>query len=140
MVRDGYVHRGAPRTYREYGEVLMGSVMEEIPRRHARCKSSLPTDHQPGGRHQGYGTLVEWRPGDRRCVAVARALANDPRLLLADEPTGNLDPDSSEQVFSLLLDLVKKTGVAALIATHNPVLAGKMDRVMRLENGTLVPN
>ncbi|MCS5599460.1 MAG: ABC transporter ATP-binding protein [Rhodospirillales bacterium] len=78
--------------------------------------------------------------GEQQRVAVARALANGPRLLLADEPTGNLDHDSAEQVFNLLVELVKKTGVAALIATHNPELAGKMDRVLRLENGILVPN
>ena len=78
--------------------------------------------------------------GEQQRVAVARALANGPRLLLADEPTGNLDHDSAEQVFNLLVELVKKTGVAALIATHNPELAGKMDRVLRLENGILVPD
>ena len=78
--------------------------------------------------------------GEQQRVAVARALANGPRLLLADEPTGNLDHDSAEQVFNLLAELVKKTGVAALIATHNPELAGKMDRVLRLENGILVPD
>ncbi len=78
--------------------------------------------------------------GEQQRVAVARALANGPRLLLADEPTGNLDHDSAEQVFNLLVELVKKTGVAALIATHNAELAGKMDRVLRLENGILVPD
>ena len=78
--------------------------------------------------------------GEQQRVAVARALANGPRLLLADEPTGNLDHDSAELVFNLLAELVKKTGVAALIATHNPELAGKMDRVLRLENGILVPD
>ena len=71
---------------------------------------------------------------------MARVLANNPHLLLADEPTGNLDHDSAEQVFNLLLELVKTTGVAALIATHNPELAVKMDRVLRLENGILVPD
>ena len=78
--------------------------------------------------------------GEQQRVAVARALANGPRLLLADEPTGNLDHDSAEQLFNLLVELVKNTGVAALIATHNPELAGKMDRVLRLENGILVPD
>ena len=78
--------------------------------------------------------------GEQQRVAVARALANNPHLLLADEPTGNLDHDSAEQVFNLLLELVKTTGVAALIATHNPELAVKMDRVLRLENGILVPD
>jgi lipoprotein-releasing system ATP-binding protein len=78
--------------------------------------------------------------GEQQRVAVARALANGPRLLLADEPTGNLDHDSAEQVFNLLVELVKKSEVAALIATHNPELAGKMDRVLRLENGILVPD
>ena len=75
--------------------------------------------------------------GERQRVAVARALANQPRLLLADEPTGNLDPATSQTVFEALHDLVKSTGVAALIATHNMELAGHMDRVFALKDGHL---
>ena len=75
--------------------------------------------------------------GERQRVAVARALANRPRLLLADEPTGNLDPATSQTVFEALHDLVKSTGVAALIATHNMELAGHMDRVFALKDGHL---
>ncbi len=76
--------------------------------------------------------------GEQQRVAIARTLANDPTLLLADEPTGNLDPTTADHVFSLLVDLVTKSGVAALIATHNPDLAAKMDRTVRLEEGRLV--
>lgn len=76
--------------------------------------------------------------GEQQRVAFCRALANAPRLLLADEPTGNLDPTTSEQVFSALLTLVRDTGMSALIATHNLDLAARMDRVMRLEDGRLV--
>ena len=76
--------------------------------------------------------------GEQQRVAVARALANDPRLLLADEPTGNLDPATSTAVFQSLYDRVRATGVAALIATHNLELAGFMDRVMMLRDGQLV--
>ena len=76
--------------------------------------------------------------GEQQRVAMARALANKPRLILADEPTGNLDPATADHVFSLLVDLVKKSGVAALIATHNPDLAAKMDRIVKLENGLLL--
>lgn len=75
--------------------------------------------------------------GERQRVAVARALANRPRLLLADEPTGNLDPTTSQTVFEALHDLAKKSGVAALIATHNMELAGHMDRVFALKDGHL---
>ena len=75
--------------------------------------------------------------GERQRVAVARALANRPRLLLADEPTGNLDPATSQTVFEALHDLVKQTGVGALIATHNMELAGHMDRVFALKDGHL---
>ena len=75
--------------------------------------------------------------GEQQRVAVARALANRPRLLLADEPTGNLDPATSQTVFEALHDLVKSTGVAALIATHNMELAGHMDRVFALKDGHL---
>ena len=75
--------------------------------------------------------------GEQQRVALARALANRPRLLLADEPTGNLDPTTSQTVFEALHDLVKTTGVAALIATHNMELAGHMDRVFALKDGHL---
>ena len=77
--------------------------------------------------------------GEQQRVAFCRALANGPRLLLADEPTGNLDPATSDQVFETLLGLVRETGLAALIATHNLDLAARMDRVLRLEKGGLSP-
>jgi lipoprotein-releasing system ATP-binding protein len=75
--------------------------------------------------------------GEQQRVAVARALANKPRLVLADEPTGNLDPTTSKSVFQALHDLVRQEGVAALIATHNMELAGYMDRVFALKDGRL---
>ena len=77
--------------------------------------------------------------GEQQRVAFCRALANAPRLLLADEPTGNLDPETSDRVFAALLDLVRDTGLSALIATHNLELAARMDRVLRLEYGAVVP-
>ena len=73
--------------------------------------------------------------GEQQRVAFCRALANQPRLLLADEPTGNLDPATSERVFGALMDLVRATGMSALIATHNMELAARMDRVVRLNAG-----
>ncbi len=78
---------------------------------------------------------AELSGGEQQRVAFARALANGPRLLLADEPTGNLDPETSERVFGVLADLVRSTGLAALIATHNLDLAGRMDRKLRLREG-----
>ena len=77
--------------------------------------------------------------GQQQRVAVCRALANRPRVLLADEPTGNLDPETAGIVFDALLDLVRHTGLAALIATHNPELAARMDRTVRLDRGIIVP-
>lgn len=76
--------------------------------------------------------------GEQQRTAIARALANTPTLLLADEPTGNLDPQTSEKVFGELLALVRQTGLSALIATHNPELAQKMDRRVHLEAGLLI--
>ncbi|TDL81964.1 ABC transporter ATP-binding protein [Palleronia sediminis] len=76
--------------------------------------------------------------GEQQRVALCRALANAPRLLLADEPTGNLDPETSETVYQALMTLVRETGLAALIATHNLELAGRMDRQVRLSGGRLV--
>ena len=76
--------------------------------------------------------------GQQQRVAFCRGLANAPKLLLADEPTGNLDPGTSEQVFGALMELVRETGLSALIATHNLDLAARMDRVVRLEAGRVV--
>lgn len=91
----------------------------------------------------GLADRLEHRPaqlsgGEQQRTAICRALANKPRLILADEPTGNLDPKTSEVVFQELVGLFRKEGVAALIATHNLELASRMDRVLRLENGLLV--
>ncbi|MEO0623902.1 MAG: ABC transporter ATP-binding protein [Pseudomonadota bacterium] len=81
---------------------------------------------------------AELSGGEQQRVAVCRALANRPRLLLADEPTGNLDPETSERVFAAALDVVRGTGLAALIATHNHALAARMDRIVRLDQGRVV--
>lgn len=75
--------------------------------------------------------------GEQQRVAIARSLANNPKLLLADEPTGNLDPKTAETVFQMLLDVVRQTGLSALIATHNPELAARMDRRITVEDGIL---
>ena len=75
--------------------------------------------------------------GEQQRVAFCRALANQPKLLLADEPTGNLDPDTSDRVFDALIDLVRGTGLAAVIATHNLELAARMDRMVRMTAGKL---
>jgi lipoprotein-releasing system ATP-binding protein len=76
--------------------------------------------------------------GEQQRVAIARALANSPALLLADEPTGNLDPQTAEHVFSMLMKMAREKSVAMLVATHNMELAARMDRVVRLQNGVLI--
>ncbi len=93
------------------------------------CKVGLShrLTHRPG----------ELSGGEQQRVAFCRALANGPRVLLADEPTGNLDPDTSDRVFETLLELVRETGLSALIATHNLDLASRMDRVLTLSQGRL---
>jgi lipoprotein-releasing system ATP-binding protein len=77
--------------------------------------------------------------GEQQRVAIVRALANDPRILLADEPTGNLDHATGDDVLSTLLNLVRHTGLAALVATHNLELAHRLDRIVALEDGRLKP-
>ncbi|MHA6267468.1 ABC transporter ATP-binding protein [Aliiroseovarius sp. CAU 1755] len=80
---------------------------------------------------------AEMSGGEQQRVAFCRALANRPALLLADEPTGNLDPDTADTVFNALMDLVRDTGLSALIATHNLELASRMDRTLRLDGGVI---
>ena len=91
----------------------------------------------------GIAARADHRPaalsgGEQQRVAFCRALANAPRLLLADEPTGNLDPATSDQVFATLMQVVRETGLSALIATHNLDLAARMDRIVRLKDGRVV--
>ena len=81
---------------------------------------------------------AELSGGEQQRVAICRALANRPRVLLADEPTGNLDPETASRVFDMMLEVVRETGLAALIATHNHDLAARMDRTVRLEGGVVV--
>jgi len=80
---------------------------------------------------------AELSGGEQQRVAIARALANNPSLLIADEPTGNLDPDTAENVFHILLESVRKQGLSAIIATHNMELANRMDRKLLLNQGKI---
>lgn len=91
----------------------------------------------------GLAQRAEHRPaelsgGEQQRTAICRGLANSPRLLLADEPTGNLDPHTSDHVFVQLVDVIRRQGVAALIATHNMELAARMDRVLQVQEGQLI--
>lgn len=91
----------------------------------------------------GLGHRVKHRPaelsgGEQQRVAIARALVNDPYLLFADEPTGNLDPETSGEVFDLLLSVVRNRGIGALVATHNMELANQMDRILEVKSGRIL--
>ena len=81
---------------------------------------------------------AELSGGEQQRVAIARAMANAPRILLADEPTGNLDPHTAGHVFETLRQLVKASGLAAIIATHNLELASRMDRRVTIRDGAVV--
>jgi len=93
----------------------------------ARVGLSARGTHRPG----------QLSGGEQQRVAFCRAMANAPHILLADEPTGNLDPGTSDQVFGVLMDLVRETGLSALIATHNLALAARMDRILHLDAGRI---
>ena len=113
-------------------QLILGLSRAEAEERATQLLDSLGIsergDHRP----------AQLSGGEQQRVAIARAVANGPRLLLADEPTGNLDPPTAERVFEQLLSLVRQSGVAALIATHNLELAARMDRTLRLKEGLLV--
>ncbi|HEY8593520.1 MAG TPA: ABC transporter ATP-binding protein [Sphingomicrobium sp.] len=114
-------------------QLVRGAEMEPAQQRARDLLSAL-----------GLGARLEHRPsklsgGEQQRVAVARALANKPPLVLADEPTGNLDEQTADAVFAEFLSLVRGEGSAALVATHNERLAARMDRVVRLHEGRLQP-
>ncbi len=116
--------------------VILPQLANGIPRRQAAARAAELLEAV------GLGPRATHRPaelsgGEQQRVAICRALANSPRLLLADEPTGNLDEQTAAQVFDVMLGLVRDTGLSALIATHNPALAARMDRVLHLENGVI---
>jgi lipoprotein-releasing system ATP-binding protein len=117
--------------------VAMPQVIAGIPKREAAQRAERLLGAL------GLAARLNHRParlsgGEQQRVAIARALANEPKLLLADEPTGNLDMATAEVVFGELLSLVRERGVAALIATHNPDLAARMDRTLTLRDGHVV--
>jgi len=113
-------------------QMIRGLVRKEAVKRAAELLSYL-----------GLKDRLEHRPaelsgGEQQRVAIARAVSNAPRILLADEPTGNLDPRTSDQVFSALSQLVRASGLAAIIATHNRDIAARMDRRVTLKDGQVV--
>jgi lipoprotein-releasing system ATP-binding protein len=119
--------------------VVLPQLANGIPKAEAE-RFGLSLLQRVGVDHRAANRPAALSGGEQQRVAFCRALANKPKVLLADEPTGNLDPATSETVFSALMELVRETGLAALIATHNPELAARMDRVVRLKNGKLVAN
>src|SRR5215831_18941109 len=116
--------------------VMLPQMIAGVARSRARGKAAELLDRV------GLASRVRHRPallsgGEQQRVAIVRALANDPRILLADEPTGNLDHATGDSVLGTLLELVRNTGLAALIATHNLELARRLDRIVALEDGRL---
>ncbi|MGQ7791919.1 ABC transporter ATP-binding protein [Faunimonas sp. B44] len=114
-------------------QLIAGLGRREAEERARELLAYLRVDHRADHRP------AELSGGEQQRVAIARAVANAPRLLLADEPTGNLDPRTSAHVFNALLALVRQSGLAALIATHNLTLAARMDRAITLSEGEIVP-
>ena len=118
--------------------VMLPQMIAAVPRGDARRKAEMLLGQV------GLGERLSHRParlsgGEQQRVAIVRALANDPKILLADEPTGNLDHTTAESVTETLLEIVRGSGLAALIATHNLDLARRLDRTVALEDGRLRP-
>jgi lipoprotein-releasing system ATP-binding protein len=117
--------------------VVVPQLIAGVPKRDAEAVARQMLDHL------GLADRESHRPsqlsgGEQQRVAMIRALANHPKVLLADEPTGNLDPKTARQVFDTLIELVREDGLAAIIATHNLELASRMDRVILMHEGKLV--
>ena len=112
--------------------ILLPQLANGTSDRAARARAADLLD-RVGLSHRADHRPAQLSGGEQQRVAFCRALANAPALLLADEPTGNLDPATSDKVFQVLMALVRETGLSALIATHNLELAARMDRVIRLD-------
>lgn len=133
--------------FQSFGLIPMLSAQEnvEVPLRLVRAgvadrrRRSEELLDQVGLGHRAAHRPSELSGGEQQRVAIARALANEPRLLLADEPTGQLDSETARTIIALLADLVRDRGIAAVIATHDPAMVAVADRVLRLEDGRLLP-
>ncbi|WP_299905366.1 ABC transporter ATP-binding protein [uncultured Paracoccus sp.] len=111
--------------------IILPQLADGVAARAATARAADLLD-RVGLVHRAAHRPAELSGGEQQRVAFCRALANQPALLLADEPTGNLDPETSDRVFDMLMGLVRETGLSALIATHNHDLAGRMDRIITL--------
>jgi lipoprotein-releasing system ATP-binding protein len=116
--------------------VVLPQLVAGVARAEARRKAADLLDRLGLAERAGHRP-ARLSGGEQQRVAFARALANDPAVLLADEPTGNLDPATAEVVFASLIEQARSARVAALVATHNLELARRMDRILRLRNGVL---
>jgi len=117
--------------------VMMPQMIRGLSKKQAAERAQQLLEYMKIGKRASHRPS-ELSGGEQQCVAIARAVANAPLVLLADEPTGNLDPTTSSYVFGALEALVRQSGLAALIATHNHELAGRMDRRVTLKDGKVV--
>ncbi|MGN7291538.1 ABC transporter ATP-binding protein [Rhizobium sp. SAFR-030] len=117
--------------------IMMPQLIGGLPKKEAAERAAQLLDYMRIG-HRAEHRPAELSGGEQQRVAIARAVANAPLVLLADEPTGNLDPETASYVFEALEALVRQSGLAALIATHNHELAGRMDRRVTIEGGRIV--
>ena len=118
--------------------IMMPQLIKGLPRNEAAERAAMLLDYMQIGKRAQH-LPAELSGGEQQRVAIARAVANAPLVLLADEPTGNLDPGTASYVFQALEALVRQSGLAALIATHNHELAARMDRRVTLANGKVAP-
>ncbi|MEL6437359.1 MAG: ABC transporter ATP-binding protein [Pseudomonadota bacterium] len=118
--------------------VMIPQMICGVAWREAQTRAQALLDYMRIGKRASHRP-AELSGGEQQRVAIARAVANAPRILLADEPTGNLDPETSAYVFDALQALVRQSGLSTLIATHNHTIAARMDRVVTLSDGQLVP-
>ncbi|MGP2493075.1 ABC transporter ATP-binding protein [Mesorhizobium sp. PUT5] len=118
--------------------IMMPQLIKGLPHKEAAERAAMLLDYMQIGKRAQHRP-AELSGGEQQRVAIARAVANAPLVLLADEPTGNLDPGTASYVFQALEALVRQSGLAALIATHNHKLAARMDRRVTLVNGKVAP-
>jgi lipoprotein-releasing system ATP-binding protein len=131
-----YQHHNLLPEFTVLENIMIPLLVNKIPRKEAINRAMQLLD-DVGLSHRANHNSKKLSGGEQQRTSIARALANNPNILIADEPTGNLDPSTAETIFTLFTSLVQRTGISLLMATHNVEFAARLDKTMQIRDGTI---